>query len=280
MSQQLFNDEAAPYHLQFDAFGVEMRVATNLPGLLDEIEALMPPGSQRRVRSDKAERLAIVGDIENDTYAVHRYDGACIHDAPGRAYALVMLESQIHGHVALEAPEHIFIHAGVVSNGSRAIVIPGHSFSGKTTLVRALVEAGAVYYSDEFAVLDSEGLVHPYPRKLSVRQLLEGESTTLTEPTVEMAVQDLGGVAGAKPVPIGVVLATHYVPGSEWHPRELSGGAKALAVLEHAIPVRERPEQTLSYVTTAVKDALVLEGDRGDAFELAPALLKSLPTLA
>ena len=87
----------------------------------------------------------------------------CIHDAPGREYALTMLESQIQGHIALDATEFVFIHAGVVADGGRAIVIPGLSFSGKTTLVRALVEAGAVYYSDEFAALDENGRVLPTP---------------------------------------------------------------------------------------------------------------------
>jgi uridine kinase len=41
------------------------------------------------------------------------------------------------------------------------IAIPGRSFSGKTSLVTALVRAGAVYYSDEFAVIDRDGLVRP-----------------------------------------------------------------------------------------------------------------------
>ena len=41
--------------------------------------------------------------------------------------------------------------------------------TGKTTLVKALVEAGATYYSDEFAVLDKEGQVQPYPVPLSIR---------------------------------------------------------------------------------------------------------------
>jgi hypothetical protein len=30
--------------------------------------------------------------------------------------------------------------------------------------VAELVRAGATYYSDEFAVLDSRGRVHPFPR--------------------------------------------------------------------------------------------------------------------
>ena len=57
------------------------------------------------------------------------------------------------------------MHAGAVAWRDRGIVIPGRSHSGKTTLVRALVEA-ARYYSDEFAVLDPQGRLHPYPLPL------------------------------------------------------------------------------------------------------------------
>jgi hypothetical protein len=32
---------------------------------------------------------------------------------------------------------------------------------GKTTLVVALLRAGAHYYTDDFALLDGDGLVHP-----------------------------------------------------------------------------------------------------------------------
>ena len=33
-----------------------------------------------------------------------------------------------------------------------------------------LVRRGCVYFSDEYALIDSQGLVHPYPRALQVRQ--------------------------------------------------------------------------------------------------------------
>jgi len=45
---------------------------------------------------------------------------------------------------AYRAQDCLFVHAGVVGWQERAIVIPGRSFSGKTTLVKALVEAKAV----------------------------------------------------------------------------------------------------------------------------------------
>src|SRR4029077_6709070 len=71
--------------------------------------------------------------------------------------------------VAERAPDHLFVHAGVVGWDGGAIVMPGASFAGKTTLVQAWLGAGATYYSDEFAVLDRTGRVHPFTRPLSIR---------------------------------------------------------------------------------------------------------------
>jgi hypothetical protein len=273
-----FDEKTAPYHVQFESFGVGIRICTNTPELLKEVEAMIP-ASARRARLQTDRRLGLVSD-DAGNYQIYRYDGAPVHDAPGRDYALIMMESQIHGHIALEAEDYVFIHAGVVGDGRRVMVIPGMSFSGKTTLVRALVEAGAVYYSDEYAVIDSEGLVHPYPRNLSVRPLLVGDSTTLTAPPVEMTSEQLGGTTGVDPLPVGLVVATHYRPGAQWAPRELSGGERVLALFQHAVPARERPEQTLRYIKNAVSDATALEGERGDADEVAAAMLEMLRSAA
>ena len=95
-------------------------------------------------------------------------------------------------YIALHAPNHVFVHAGVVGVEDRAIVLPGRSFAGKTTLVAALVKAGAEYWSDEYAVLDADGLVHPYPKPLSVR-------INDTRETDEQPVESLGGRAGEGP---------------------------------------------------------------------------------
>jgi hypothetical protein len=63
--------------------------------------------------------------------------------------ALDQLESDLQLYVAERASRRWFIHAGVVGWGDRAIVIPGRSGSGKTSLVAALLQAGATYYSYE-----------------------------------------------------------------------------------------------------------------------------------
>jgi hypothetical protein len=183
------------------------------------------------------------------------------------------MEGQIQGYVALKAPDFIFLHAGVVGDGDRAIVLPGMSFAGKTTLVRALVEAGALYYSDEFAVLDDAGRVHPYPKPLSLR-------TPDGDALAEKCAEELGGQTGELPLPIGLVVMANYIPGSDWRPHALPRGAGALALFEHAVPGQERPEQTMRYVRRAVEHAVVLEGERGEADELAHILLDTMRAAA
>jgi hypothetical protein len=267
---QEFTDETAPYQIPFEAYGMEMRICTNSPELLARIEPMMPPRWHRRPRSSSQHRLGLLAE-DHDIYSIYN-EALCIHDAPGKEYALMMMDAQIQGHVALKAPDYIFLHAGVVADGDRAIVLPGLSFAGKTTLVRALVDAGAVYYSDEFAVLDETGRVHPYPKRLSVRPA-DGRP-------VDYEVEQLGGVAGVEPLPIGMVVATRYRPGGEWRPRELSGGTAALALLEHAVPAQSRPGQTMRHIVRAIAGATTLQGERGEADEFAGLLLDTLRAAA
>jgi hypothetical protein len=268
---QTFNDQVAPHQLAFEAYGIELRLCANEPELLEEMERMMPPVWRRRPRSSEQHTLGLINEGD-DIYSIY-HKGICVHDAPGREYALMTMEGQIQGYVALKSPDFIFLHAGVVGDGDRAIVIPGMSFAGKTTLVRALVEAGALYYSDEFAVLDEEGRAHPYPKPLSLRT---ADGSALAEKRAE----ELGGRTGELPLPIGLVVMANYIPGSDWRPHTLPRGAGALALFEHAVPGQERPEQTMHYVRRAVEHAVVLEGERGEAHELAHILLDTMRAAA
>ena len=80
-------------------------------------------------------------------------------------------------------------------------------FAGKTTLVRAWLEAGAMSYSDEFAVLERAGRVHPFARPLAIRD----GSTALTR---RVPVAALGAETETTPLSIGLVLVTSYRAGA------------------------------------------------------------------
>ena len=127
-------------------------------------------------------------------------------------------EADVQLHVAEMAPDRVFVHAGVVGYRGRGILLPGRSFAGKSTLVAELVRAGAEYYSDEYAVLDSAGGVHPYPRPLSIRQA--GGPGVTKQPVAPWA-----GARDDAPLPVGLVVVSKFRSGGEWRPQRLSPGA-------------------------------------------------------
>ena len=228
----------------FEAFGVTAEVSFGAGLPQTAIETLLPP----TWRPGDPDRVGERFSLEDD------------------ALARIRLESQIRAHVALHAPDHVFIHAGMVVHEGRAIVLPGRSLSGKTALVAALLRAGAAYGSDEFAAIDREGLVHPYPKPLSIRRPHSFEQT-------ETAPEELGAATAPGPVRAGLVAIAVHVPGSVWDPARRDSGRGALALVENAVPARHRPAQVLAAASRAVAGAEVLEGRRGDADATAQALL-------
>jgi hypothetical protein len=163
----------------------------------------------------------------------------------------------------------LFVHAGVVGWHPRAIVIPGRSFSGKTTLVKALMEAGATYYSDEFTILDRQGLVHPYPLPLALRGE-EGQAGRKTP------VEQLGGRAGSAPLPLGLVVVTQYQAGARWHVRLLSASQALLALMGNTVAARREPDYSMPILREAVLGARCIQSERGEASRVAPAILRQI----
>ncbi|MDQ3571821.1 MAG: hypothetical protein M3383_03040 [Actinomycetota bacterium] len=258
--------EEGGIEIPFEAFGVRAAVGASPPSLIESVRELLPPGWKPCAPQDVGKRFAIVAD-DMGTYEFV-LNGDVINRGLELELALGMLDSQVRIHLGVKAPDSVFVHAGVVAQNGRTLVMPAMSFAGKTTLVAALVRAGATYYSDEFAVFDTEGLVHPYARPLSVRN--EGEWNT------HHPVESLGGTAGDEALPIGTIVITKYRPEAEWSPRSLSPGEGAMALLANAIPARERPDHVMRTLTRAAKSATVLEGERGEADAVANKLLETL----
>ncbi|HET7486623.1 MAG TPA: hypothetical protein VFJ85_01745 [Acidimicrobiales bacterium] len=72
--------------------------------------------------------------------------------------------------LALAGPtDDVLVHAAVAAKGGRAVLLPGESGAGKTTLVAALALDGWEYLSDEVAPLGPGGaVVAPFPRPLAM----------------------------------------------------------------------------------------------------------------
>jgi hypothetical protein len=239
----------------FDSFGVTVEVTCDDPAMLERLPAALPPGWRACPGASPSVRFALTGDG-----GITR-DGAIVDSAySGPAETLAR---ELRHHIALHAPEHVFIHAGVVAIDGRAIVIPGRTFSGKTTLVARLLDAGAVYYSDEYAAVDPTGAIHPFAKALSVRPAgrYDGEPVPVRRART-----------GSAPIRAGLVLVTSYQPAARWRPRTVSPAAGALALLENTVPARSRPQASLVAVGQLAADATILVGSRGEAAEVASAV--------
>jgi hypothetical protein len=126
------------------------------------------------------------------------------------------------------------------------------------------VRAGATYYSDEYAPVDSAGMIQPYAKPLSIRSDGDEANTLVAVPE---------GHTGRTPIRAGLIVLTSYEPGAEWLPGSCTPGEGALGLLEHTIPARSRPSDALEVVCRLAQEARVISGKRGEASGMADAVL-------
>ena len=251
------------------AYGVQLGLRASEPGVLGPLLERLPP-EWKPAASPLVERMySYVAGGQAPGSRMRRFHLLYIdHARVTRDHSidpcLEALEVDARHTVAVLSPQRVFIHAGVVEWGGGAIVIPGASYSGKTTLVAELVRRGARYYSDEYAAIDRHGRVHPFAKPLSIR----GDG--------ERGPEELGGAAGRRPLPVSAIVEAPYREGARWRPRSGSAAQGALVLLSQALQGRSDPARTMSAVRAAAADAVVLRGPRGEAGETAEELLARL----
>jgi hypothetical protein len=178
-----------------------------------------------------------------------------------------LLQCRIDERVARSRPGFATVHAGVVAWKGRAALLAGSSQSGKTTLVMELLKRGAVYYSDEYAFLDCEGQVHPYPRPLMLRNA-RGRRPTL--PSAWNAAN------ADSPAPVRLILFLEWLRGAQWDARQIPQSEALLLLLQNAPQeVAEFPE-IVGLLRTAVGSANCYTGVRGEARISASRVIESL----
>jgi hypothetical protein len=253
-----------PLLLRRSSFGVGFAISLDPPGLRGAVSQRLPPCCSP-ARPSRGERLYRISKKPGRARYLVEGGSLPLTRADDLESALSAFESDLQLHIAERARGRIFVHAGVVGWRGRAILIPGPSFSGKTNLVVALARAGATYYSDEYAVIDARGRIHPYPRPLATRRKgKRWQAKTLGLPT------------GRRPLPAGLVVLSHFEKGATWRPKTLSRGRGLLALLQNTVAARSRSRAALRYLDCVLKRARVLAGARGEAAPAAAALLASL----
>lgn len=261
-----------PLPIMFESFGVKVKI----------------DGSTQRIvnRAFRTAQRALVGKIapyvgENvdhtfefrltpkrgiNLYHNHKY----VTSSPYGVGLLNYFDSILRVTIGEWARGFVFLHAGVVGWKGKALILPGHSHSGKSTAVLSLVKAGAAYLSDEFAIVDEFGNVHSFERPINIRsETGTGKKVSEIEPA------SLGNVFLGS-MPVGAILFTQFVSGVDWSPRNLTPGTALMKLIEQALSIRKESEFTLRTLRLSVQESVLLEGDRPDSDEWALNFLKFL----
>jgi hypothetical protein len=126
-----------------------------------------------------------------------------------------------------------------------------------------------VYYSDEYAVVDERGWVHPYARELQMRAPGQARQTPV-------AVEDLRGQVGVAPLRAACVAFVEYAEGGEWALEPVPAGMAVLEMMRHAIPMRRTPGRVMAALAAMMEGAVAVRSVRGEAEAATEALLAAM----
>jgi hypothetical protein len=259
--------------VKFECFGAKIGVRFNDINARDAVLAALP--SMAKTLNQKApvtHTFFLAWEAKGKQDALFK-DDELIAIRRDKDRLLALLETQIRMLIGETAPEHVFIHAGAVMLNGKALIIPAKSYSGKTTLVAELVKNGAVYYSDEYAVIDRNGFLHPYAKKLSLRKPGKYKQT-------DVSVENLGGRQGTELARVDCVLLVTFdaklPPGYRPRFRKLSPGKGIMEILKHALPIRSNPKLTLLALNNLTKGAIIYATKRGEVTDFVKFILNLL----
>lgn len=251
--------------ITFRAYGLTISIRTTHPSALHDIGRIFPYGS-KACSDRRPDFLYSLQAAAASGRSVLWRNAEIIDSTRSRRRLLETLESSLAQTVAEFSRTDVFVHAGAVSWNGGAIIIPGRSLSGKSTLVAALVRAGAAYLSDEYAVIDSRGRVRPFARPLALRSERGGRQ-------IPTSVESLRGRTETRPRPVSVVFVTTFKKDARFRPRPLSAGEVLLALLANTVPARTRPKAAMSRLRRVAASARGLRGSRGEAAAIAMRIL-------
>jgi len=158
------------------------------------------------------------------------------------------------------------VHAGAVVLQGRALLIPGSSHAGKSSLVAELLRRGAAHLSDEYALVDEKGRVHSYPRPLLLRN--GGPGQTLVLPS------DLDARFQVEPAEVGWILAVDYDPEAAWNIKRVSQGEAVMLLLRNTPHEMDQSPEMIELFTCCAAAADCYAGTRCDVVEAAERILE------
>jgi hypothetical protein len=261
-----------PFVTDVRAFGSIIRLATNCLEGRNVLSGYAFPTLPRSEVSEEEADRRIGLDRVGDHFQLSMHDSGRSGDAgtvvASACEAISLVPNLIHlldEGVVQHLTNLRAVHAGTLFLGGRALLLPGATHTGKSSLVAELVRQGATYFSDEYALIDAEGRAHPYPRPLLLRNGNSEQAPTLPE--------ELNAKVGSEPAPVGWVLSLEYQAGRTWCIQPVPQSLALMDLLRNTPHTLADSPQIVTWFQNAVASALCFAGWRGDAADAANRIL-------
>ncbi len=264
--------------LRVEAPGFAINVTAESAETLAHIEKYLLPYLPRAPRDVPASRelpsfddtpavdIVLHRDSQTDRFRIE-VDGSVIAANEELPYTFTLVQQAADDATIRYLRDKAVIHAGTVVYNDKAIVVSGKSGSGKSRLVQEILRRGAEYSSDEYAILDPQGYVHPYPRALMIRKDSDQQYPVLPS--------ELHAKVRAQPAPAALFLFLRFEPdaaGLDVQPLERS---EFLIRLLQSTPqvIADRPD-VLAPVLAAAARAKSYTGVRGEVSRAVEEILQ------
>jgi hypothetical protein len=250
------------------AYGVSVRFHTECPEMHHALTTFLWPWLPRTARPEESPAVEFTIARSEDGYRLYAggfneevASSEALQHASTLDEAIPMVQNWLDQEFVARASGYLPLHAGAIALGGRAALLPGPSHCGKSTLVRELLRLGCSYYSDEYALLDDDGRLHPYPRALMIRNE-SGEVRAALAP-------HSSSHQAHPPATISLILAMQYQPGADWKLQPVDQSSMVITLLKNT-PRELGPSTNLfGPIASAVSGAGCYAGIRGDAHEAA-----------
>src|SRR5277367_5919795 len=253
------------YDFRVRAFDCTIQAATRCADAFAVLERYVFPSLPRTAGAVEKVDISIRVDRVADQFQLFVDDAMVASDS--RAISLVpdiiraLDDAVIPRLTTLRA-----VHAGTVLLGGRALLLPGVSHAGKSSLVAELLRRGATYFSDEYALIDSEGRVHPYPRPLLLRSGRPEQAPVLAS--------ECSASVGDAPAPVGWILSLQYLPAGTWSIEPITQSEALLNLLRNTPHVLAESPDMVAVFQRAVAGANCYVGHRAEAVHAVDEILQ------
>lgn len=267
--------------LRFALLGVAVHAATSAPAVRARLLACY--GDAEIDRADPT-GTPIEAAVEPHAggFRVTVADRPTAH-APDLIAAVRAFHHELLHAVMLRRPRLLFVHAGVVAKAGRAIVLPGLSRAGKSTLVLALLRAGAQLLSDELLAYDpATARLLPFARAVKVRDECVGYFPEVAGEFVGagegrfLPLPALGTHGIAASARAGVLAAPQWAATGDDTPRPITSGAGLLHLARSTLNFGSQRERSIDHLAALAGASACFELSWCEPHAAAAALLRCL----